>query len=157
MESNSIGVVSGRTSCLNSCAGQRTFAPRDMSMNDDDHSWDPAVKGSSGEAYNRKHKEWAQREWKKWLAEHLTFPFTVVRQEDHKTGFSPQDPAVPFRFGHTMKILNLEIEDDLYGVIVKARESRRVGHVPLCDVEVKPKTDKNFWPVREYMMWFANR
>jgi len=24
------------------------------------------------------------------------------------------------------------------------------------DLEVRPKTDKNFWPVREYVVWFAN-
>jgi hypothetical protein len=29
--------------------------------------------------------------------------------------------------------------------------------VPLGDLQVKPKTDANFWPVREYVIWFANR
>lgn len=33
----------------------------------------------------------------------------------------------------------------------------RVGAVPLCDLEARPKHDKNFWPVREYVVWFANR
>ena len=31
------------------------------------------------------------------------------------------------------------------------------GYLPECDVEVTPKTDRNFWPVREYVVWFANR
>ncbi len=59
--------------------------------------------------------------------------------------------------GHTMEALGIEDEDDLYGVIIKVRERKRVAHVPLCDVEVKPKIDKNFWFVREYVVWFANR
>jgi len=56
-----------------------------------------------------------------------------------------------------MKAIDIELEDDLYGIILKVREGRRVGYVPLCDVEVTSKEDINFWPVREYVIWFANR
>jgi len=42
------------------------------------------------------------------------------------------------------------------GIIIKVKEGREIGYIPLCDVEVKPKTDKNFWPVREYVIWFTN-
>ena len=28
---------------------------------------------------------------------------------------------------------------------------------PLFDLEVTPKDDPNFWPVREYVVWDANR
>lgn len=31
------------------------------------------------------------------------------------------------------------------------------GYVPLCDLEVTSRKDRNFWPVREYAVWFANR
>ena len=51
----------------------------------------------------------------------------------------------------------IDIEDDLCGVIVKVRERRRVGYVPLCDVEVIDNNDPNYWSVREYVVWFANR
>ena len=44
-----------------------------------------------------------------------------------------------------------------YGVIVQVREGRRKGYVPLCDFEVTSREDRNFWPVREYVIWFANR
>ena len=54
-------------------------------------------------------------------------------------------------------IEGIELEDELYGFIVQAKEGRRKGHVPLCDVEVAAKEDKNYWPVREYVVWFANR
>ena len=43
------------------------------------------------------------------------------------------------------------------GITVKVREKHHVGSVPLADVEVTPKTNKNYWPVREYVVWFANR
>jgi hypothetical protein len=56
-----------------------------------------------------------------------------------------------------MDVLGLDEEDVDRGVMVRVREKGREGCVPLCDVEVTPKTDKNFWPVREYVVWFANR
>jgi hypothetical protein len=56
-----------------------------------------------------------------------------------------------------MRVLGLDGEDDLHGVIVKVREGRRIGYVPLCDLDVIPEDDKNFRPVREYAVWFAKR
>lgn len=44
-----------------------------------------------------------------------------------------------------------------YGIMVKVREKRRIGYVPLADLEVSPKSDLNYWPVREYVEWFGNR
>jgi hypothetical protein len=109
----------------------------------------------AAKAFERKRAEWRQRDWMTWLAGNLAFPFTVTRMEDRH--LHEGDAENPFRLGHTMRVLGLELEDDLYGVIVKVREKRPVGAVPLCDVEVEPKTDKNYWPVREYVVWFANR
>ena len=66
-------------------------------------------------------------------------------------------PGSPFQVGHTMEIVGLDGEDEMMGIIVEAKEKGRIGHLPLADLEVKPKTDKNYWPVREYVMWFGNR
>lgn len=63
----------------------------------------------------------------------------------------------PFTLGHEMKVVSIDMEDDLYGVIVKVKEGRRVGSVLLCDVEVIDKEGPNYWPVREYVVWFANQ
>ena len=41
--------------------------------------------------------------------------------------------------------------------MIEVREKEQVGSVPLGDVKVGPKSDRNFWPVREYVIWFANR
>ncbi len=55
-----------------------------------------------------------------------------------------------------MKVVDIAMEDDFCGVIVKVKEGRRSGYVPLCDVEVPDKNDPNYWPVHEYVVWFAN-
>ena len=62
-----------------------------------------------------------------------------------------------FQVGHTMEIVGLDGEDEMMGIIVEAKEKGQIGHLPLADLEVKPKTDKNYWSVREYVMWFGNR
>ena len=128
-----------------------------------DSSWNliRSKKGNlprSEEALDKKYQEWKKRDWKKWLEQNLVFPFIVVRKEDEDDAyFTDIAKNAPFRLGHKMKVLKLSLEDDLYGIIVRVRERRRVGSVPLCDVEVTPKNDPNFWFVREYVVWFANR
>ena len=67
----------------------------------------------------------------------------------------PQEAS--FQVGHTMEIVGLDGEDEMMGIIVEAKEKGQIGHLPLADLEVKPKTDKNYWSVREYVMWFGNR
>jgi hypothetical protein len=56
-----------------------------------------------------------------------------------------------------MAVLALAEEDVDRGMMIKVREKGQIGCVPLSDVEVTAKTDANFWPVREYVVWFANR
>jgi len=129
----------------------------------DDHSWDLNERDDgylpeSDEAYDRKLEEWQARNWPDWLAKHLTFPFTVIREDDEDDAiFAPGAAKAPFRLGHKMDVLALAEEDVDRGVIVRVKEKGKTGYVPLCDVAVTPKTDKNFWPVREYAVWFANR
>jgi hypothetical protein len=127
----------------------------------DDHRWD-LNEGKNGnlpesdEAYQKKFEEWKARDWPDWLAKNLTFPFTVKREEDKDDAyFAPGVAKAPFRLGHKMDVLALTEEDVDWGMIVKVRE--KVGSVPLCGVKVTAKTDPNFWPVREYVVWFANR
>lgn len=110
------------------------------------------------EAYDRKFEEWLQRNWLTWLQTHLTFPFTVVRKEDDYEYSTSRAKDEPFHLGHTMQAVGIyEEEDPKYGILLRVTEGRRKGYVPLADVEVTPKEDANFWPVREYVVWFANR
>ena len=130
---------------------------------DYDSSWDLAETENgytpeSDDAFERKFAEWEERDWMTWLEDVLSFPFMVERVEDHDDAyFTDVAEHEPFRLGHEMKVVEFAEEDELYGIIVKVREGRRVGYVPLCDLEVIPKEDVNYWPVREYVVWFANR
>jgi hypothetical protein len=119
-----------------------------------DSAWD---RGGHEDAWNKKYLEWQSREWVGWLSEHLSFPFLADRTED----FNGEDLVIQeqglFGAGHSMKVLLISEEEDTHGIIVKAREGRRIGYVPLCELEVTPRKNKNYWPVREYVVWFANR
>ena len=133
-------------------------------MNDtDDHRWDLRESSEgylpeSDEAFEKKLEEWAARDWPGGLSQHLDFPFAVTREEDDDDAYFAAGAATaPFRLRHKMEVVGLAEVDEDRGIIVEVREKNRTGSVPLCDVEVTPKTDKNFWPVREYVVWFANR
>ena len=117
-----------------------------------DSSWDE----DNEELYDEKYSEWEGRDWESWLNENLTFPFEVKREEDEE-GYGGKKSKAFFGIGHTMKVLSVEDDNDKYGVIVKVRERGKKGCIPLCDVEVTSKVNPNFWPVREYVVWFANR
>jgi hypothetical protein len=128
----------------------------------DDHLWDVSddddYSPERDEAFEKKLEEWQERNWMLWLGQQLTFPFTVTREDDEGDAFF-SEPAFksPFRLGQKMEALALEEEDVDIGVILTVRERGQTGRVPLANVEVKPKSDKNFWPVREYVVWFGNR
>ena len=130
---------------------------------DYDSSWDleTSDKGylpQDENTFDMKYAEWKKREWGPWLRSKFKFPFPVERKEDDDDSFfTDVAKSEPFRLGHIMNALDIESEDDLYGIILKVKEGRKVGHVPLCDVEVTSRENKNFWPVREYVVWFANR
>jgi hypothetical protein len=89
---------------------------------------------------------------------HLWFPFVVTREEDEDDAyFLPGAAKACFRLGHKMEVLGLGEEEDPVGITIKVREKGCSGYIPLCDVEMDPKSDPNYWPVREYVVWFANR
>ena len=129
-----------------------------------DDSWD-LVEDDTGchtqneDTFNLKWEQWANRDWIPWLRANLSFPFEVTRVEDDDDAYFT-DVAVrePFRLGRLMEVVDLT-EDDLsrFGIIAKVREGRKYGYVPLADLEVTDKADRNYWPVREYSVWMANR
>ena len=120
-----------------------------------DSSWD--LDGNE-EQFNKKFIEWEKRSWEKWLNDNLNYPFQVERvEDDDDVYFLDTAKKEPFRLGHVMKAVSIDMEDDTYGIILKVREGKRVGAVPLCEVEVTLKDSDNYWPIREYAVWFANR
>jgi hypothetical protein len=119
-----------------------------------DSSWDV----NNNKLFDEKFEEWEERDWEEWFEDNLEFPFMVTRKEDMSDNpFSEDEKNKPFQLGNTMKVVEIEDNDENYGIIMKVREGRNTGHVPLSDLEVTPKDDANFWPVREYVVWFANR
>ncbi|VFQ47224.1 calcium-binding protein [Desulfoluna butyratoxydans] len=95
-----------------------------------------------------------ERAWDRWLKERLTFPFQVKRvQDDNDNPFRPSPEEKPFGLGHVMKVVDVEEDDDFYGVILKVREGRRVGYVPLLDVEIVEADGQNAGPIQTYLDW----
>ena len=131
--------------------------------NTGDHRWNLSEDKhgnlpESDEAFEQKMEEWVARDWQQWLMQQLAFPFAVTREEDEDDAYFKEGAAkAPFRLGHKMAVVGLAEEDIDQGIMVRVREKKRNGCVPLCDLEVTPKADPNFWPVREYVVWFANR
>ena len=123
------------------------------SSNTYDFSWDEG----NDDLLDKKFEAWDNRKWEDWLSEHLAFPFEAERKEDLDGNPFLSTKDKPFGLGHVMKVLSIEDEDESYGIIVKVREGKKIGYVLLCDLEVTSRKDKNFWPVREYVVWFANR
>jgi hypothetical protein len=121
-----------------------------------DSSWD---RGNE-KLWEEKYREWEKRDWIQWFKTHLSFPFDVQREEDTDDAiFSEEVRRQPLRLGHKMTVLSMDddYEDDAYGVFFEAREGDYIGYVPLADMEVVSRNDRNFWFVREYAVWFANR
>ena len=121
-----------------------------------DFSWDRG----NGKPWDKKFREWENRDWIQWFKTRLSFPFEVERKEDTVDAcFSREVRSESFRFGRRRTVLSIEddYEDDLYGMLVQVWEGAHTGYVPLADTEVVSRTDKNFRAVREYAVWWANR
>ena len=128
-------------------------------INDEKNKYDAAWDNPGNrKAFHDKYCQWEKRQWTSWLKENLFFPFDVKRMEDEDDAyFTDVAQHEPFRLGHAFSVLGIGHEDDLRGVFVKVKEGRKTGHMPLCDIEVTSRYNPNYWPVKEYVVWFANR
>jgi hypothetical protein len=130
-----------------------------------DSSWDDDFDDDSGltdddydeEAFDRKMEQWEERDWQKWLKQYVTFPFTATREEDMDANpFSPEGRK-PFAVGTKMIVFEFGYDDFHEAVLAHVKQGNQKGWVPLADLEVASKSDPNYWAVREYAVWFANR
>ncbi|NCD43057.1 MAG: hypothetical protein EOL88_13350 [Bacteroidia bacterium] len=124
-------------------------------MNKEHSTYDSSWDEDNEELFDKKYAEWENRNWESWLSQNLTFPFEAKCIEDEE-GFGGRKSKKSFGIGHVVTVLSIFEEDDLCGIIIKVREGRKTGYGPLCDFEVASKDDSNYWPVREYVVWFAN-
>jgi hypothetical protein len=97
----------------------------------------------------RKGQAGALKAWEKYLQANLTFPFEAEVSESQDRG--------PIKTGERVRVLDIEIVDDSYGLIVAIKTKHGHYDFPLCDLEVFPDTSPNHQPVKDYAVWFANR
>lgn len=86
--------------------------------------------------------------WSRHLRKVLVFPFDAKIVEGD---------IGPLEIGDRVRVHNIAIVDDLYGVIVDVRFGRLKYACPLCDLEVLDKKSTNYQNVRDYVVWYANR
>lgn len=87
--------------------------------------------------------------WQAHLEQKLKFPFEAeIKEGDHYK---------VVRIGDRVQLTGLREADDLYGVLVNARHGREECVLPLCDLEATDKRSATYQPLRDYVVWFANR
>lgn len=87
--------------------------------------------------------------WNSHLNTVLTFPFEAEISE-------PQDRG-SLKYGDSVTVLGISGTDDLYGILVDITYGRKRYVFPLCDLNALDKNSKNYTPVKDYCVWFANR
>ncbi len=88
--------------------------------------------------------------WRDYLEATLTFPFDCFVAESQDRG--------PMHAGDKVKVTSInEVEDDMYGLIADFRVGHRKYAFPLCDLEATDEKSANYQPVKDYVVWFANR
>lgn len=86
--------------------------------------------------------------WGVYLEQHLSFPFDAEVEEWQERG--------PLRTGDRVKVKNISLIDDLYGVIVALRRGREKFDCPLCELAALETTSSNAQLIKDYRVWFAN-
>jgi hypothetical protein len=86
--------------------------------------------------------------WQRYLKENLSFPFEARVSEYQEKG--------RLRQGDRVKVGEISVVDDLYGVIVSGKVGGESIDFPLCDLEAV-NHGVNAQIVSDYGVWFANR
>lgn len=87
--------------------------------------------------------------WINYLNEKLQFPLETEVVESDSGGL---------KLGEKVKLLDIEEDvDERYGVLGIGKSQKGAVTYPICDLEVIDKNSKNFQPLKDYCIWFANR
>jgi hypothetical protein len=89
----------------------------------------------------------ADRNWKEYLSEELSFPFEAKVCEYQEGEYISQ--------GDKLRVHNIEDEDDLYGIIVSVRKGRKKYSISLVDLEPIDLNLQGKIAVEEYKGWFC--
>jgi hypothetical protein len=91
----------------------------------------------------------AHKRWENHLRKVLQFPFDAE--------ISTADDRGPLQPGDKVRVHDISLLDDSYGVIVKIRLGRRRYDHPLNQLKPIDKNDPNSQIIKDYATWFANR
>ncbi len=87
--------------------------------------------------------------WKQYLSKHLQFPFEAEVAELLERG--------RLRVGDRLQVTELFDLNDYQGLLVGGKRGSERLVFPLCDLEVTDEQSSNYQPVKDYVVWFANR
>ncbi len=118
-----------------------------------DSSWD---RGNTL-LWQSKFAEWEERDWREWLYANVSLPIEVVRKSDAQRNPFLAGKDEPFNVGHVLKLVAINEEHELYGIVVTVKDGARIDYLPLVELEVTSRNSRNFWPIREYVVWFAHK
>ena len=96
-----------------------------------------------------------ERDWCKYLAEHLSLPFeAVVTEISDEEFFGVGDPG-PIRYEDKLKVVSVDSEVDLYGVLVSVKKGRKKYVCPLIELAPTDRKSANAKLIDNYGTWFS--
>ncbi|NAS19028.1 hypothetical protein GND98_014395 [Clostridium butyricum] len=84
--------------------------------------------------------------WEKYLMKNLKFPFEAIVAES--------EVYYPIEYGDKLKVIGIDMIDDLYGVIVNIKKGRHSCCIELCQLETE---GENRQVLDDYNTWFCNK
>jgi hypothetical protein len=91
----------------------------------------------------------AFKAWRKYLKEKLSFPFKAIVDEVQERG--------PMKAGNEVTVHRISEIEEMYGILVDIEYKRKNYIFPLADLDVIEKSSNNYLPIKDYVIWFANR
>ena len=88
--------------------------------------------------------------WEEYFDKTLKFPFEAFVSECMMRS--------RVRVGDRLLVTGFaDLDDEMYGLLIEGKHEREHIVFPLCDLEVIDKKSRNYQPVKDYVVWFANR
>ena len=91
----------------------------------------------------------AFKAWGKYLKKKLSFPFNAIVDEFQERG--------RMKAGNKVTVNRISDIDELNGILVDIEYKSKNYIFPLADLEVVGKSSSNYRPIKDYVIWFANR
>jgi hypothetical protein len=90
------------------------------------------------------------KEWSSYLVDIIGFPFEAEVDLYQESNYF-------IHYGDRLKVMRIDGEEDLYGIIVEVRVGRKKRYFPLCELKAIDTNDEVNQALFDYGVWFANR